>query len=127
SLDTRKDADYTFAAQFVRKMVRLLVNNSRLSNTAINVNIPALPREEIKGVVVVPQGRTNIIENFEKRIDPRENVYYWISGWSHAEWTEESTDVSALADGFITITPIQYDLTRYDMLGSLRDILSTNG
>lgn len=126
SLDTRKDADYVFAAQFVRKMVRLLVNNSGFGNIAINVNIPALPREKVKGVVVVPQGRTNIIENFEKRIDPRENVYYWISGWSHAEWTEENTDVGALAKGYITVTPIQYDLTRYDMLGSLKNILDAN-
>ncbi len=123
SLDTRKDADYTFAAQFIRKMVHLLTGDFALSNTAINVNIPALPREEIKGVRVVRQGRGNIIEHFEKRIDPRENIYYWISGESQSNREEKDTDVSALAAGFITITPIQYDLTRHDMLGTLQDVV----
>ncbi len=125
SLDTRKDADYAFAAQFVRKMVRELAGNSGLQNTAINVNIPALPREKIKGVRVVRQGKGNIVEHFEKRCDPRDNVYYWISGESQAEQEEKDTDVSALAAGFITITPIQYDLTRYDMLGMLTMAMDT--
>ena len=123
SLDTRKDADYTFAAQFARKMVRIFIDNPELRSTAINVNIPALPREKIKGVAVVRQGRGNIIEHFEKRIDPRENIYYWISGESQSALDEKDTDVSALAAGFITITPIQYDLTKHDMLGTLSKII----
>jgi 5'-nucleotidase len=126
SLDTLKDADYSFAAQFIRKIVRSLTGNSVLRNTAINVNIPALPREKIKGITVVRQGQRNIIENFEKRTDPRENIYYWISGESPSDQEEKDTDVHALAAGFITITPIQYDLTRYDMLGTIRNILDTN-
>ncbi len=127
SLDTRKDADYTFAAQYIRKMVRELTGDSALRNTAVNVNIPALPREKIKGVRVVRQGRGNIIEHFEKRIDPRENVYYWISGESQSDLEEKDTDVSALAAGFITITPIQYDLTRHDMLGTLTQTIDKIG
>lgn len=123
SIDTYKDADYTYAAQFVRKIVHLITNNPKLRNTAINVNIPALPPEKIKGLKVVRQGRKNIIEHFDKRIDPRENVYYWISSQTHSA-LEETDDVSALAAGFITITPIQYDLTRYDMLDTLQNIFS---
>ncbi|MEN6620123.1 MAG: 5'/3'-nucleotidase SurE [Smithella sp.] len=123
SIDTYKDADYTFAAKFIRKIANLIINNSELHKTAINVNIPALPAEKIKGLKVVRQGRRNIIEHFEKRVDPRENTYYWISNQSHPD-LEEKDDVSALAAGFITITPIQYDLTRYDMLGKLQNVLS---
>jgi 5'-nucleotidase len=119
SLDTRKDADYTFAAQFIRKLVRELTGNSALRNNVINVNIPDLPLEKIMGVTVVRQGRKNIIEHFEKRVDPRDNIYYWISGESPSEKEEQDTDVSALAAGFITITPLQYDLTKYDMLATL--------
>jgi 5'-nucleotidase len=126
SLDTRKDADYTFAAQFIRKLVRLLVGHSGLRNTAINVNIPALPREEIKGVTVVRQGKGNITEHFEKRIDPRDNIYYWISGELPPEQEDKDTDVNALAAGFITITPLQYDLTRYDMLATLTQEIDKN-
>jgi 5'-nucleotidase len=127
SLDTRKEADYTFAARFVRKMVHLLIDNPILKNNAFNLNIPALPEEQIKGLVVVRQGKGNIIEHFEKRIDPRENTYYWVSGETQSAAEEVATDVSALAAGFITLTPIQYDLTRYDMLETLQDVIYKSG
>jgi len=123
SLDTYKEADYTFAAKFIRKIVRLFINNPALRNTAVNVNVPALPSEKIRGVVVVRQGKGSIIEHFEKRIDPRDNAYYWISGESPSEPEPKDTDVSALAAGFITITPIQYDLTRYDLVGTLEQAI----
>ncbi len=123
SLDTHKEADYTFAARFAGKMVHLFINNSELKNTAVNVNVPALPREKIKGVAIVRQGKGNIIEHFEKRVDPRDNTYYWISGESQPATEQLDTDISALAAGFITITPIQYDLTRYDLLETLQQVI----
>jgi 5'-nucleotidase len=123
SLDTHRDADFTFAARFARKMVQMMMNNPELNNSAINVNVPALPPEEIKGVMVVRQGKGSITEHFEKRIDPRENTYYWISGESQAEQEAKDTDVAVLAQGFITITPIQSDLTRYDLLDDLKKIM----
>ena len=123
SLDTHKEADFTYAAQFARKMVRLIAGNPAINCSAINVNIPCLPAEEIKGVVVVRQGKSNIIETFEKRVDPRENIYYWISGDSASAGEAKDTDVGALAAGFITITPIQYDLTRYDLMDTLQKIV----
>jgi 5'-nucleotidase len=123
SLDTHKEADYTFAARFAGKMVHLFISNPELKNTAVNVNIPALPREKIKGVAIVRQGKGNIIEHFEKRVDPRDNTYYWISGESQPATEQLDTDISALAAGFITITPIQYDLTRYDLLETLQQVI----
>jgi 5'-nucleotidase len=106
-------------------MVQVMMKNPELNNSAINVNVPALPPDEIKGVMVVPQGKGNIVEHFEKRIDPRENTYYWISGESQKEPETKDTDVTSLAQGFITITPIQSDLTRYDLLDDLKKIIST--
>jgi 5'-nucleotidase len=123
SLDTHKEADFTYAAKFARKMVRLITNNPAINCSAINVNIPCLPADKIKGVVVVRQGKSNIIETFEKRVDPRENTYYWVSGDSGSVSDEKDTDVAALASGFITITPIQYDLTRYDLMDTLQEIV----
>jgi 5'-nucleotidase len=125
SLDSHKEADYTYAAQFARKMAQVMMKNPELNNSAINVNVPALPPDEIKGVMVVRQGKGNIVEHFEKRIDPRENIYYWISGESQKEPETKDTDVTSLAQGFITITPIQSDLTRYDLLDDLKKIIST--
>ncbi len=123
SLDTHKEADFTYAAKFARKMVRLITNNPIINSSAINVNIPCLPAEQIKGVCVVRQGKSNIIENFEKRVDPRDNIYYWISGDTASVGDAKDTDVAALAAGFITITPIQYDLTRYDLMDTLQEIV----
>ena len=122
SLDTHKEADFTYAAKFARKMTRLILNNpEQLKGSAINVNIPCIPREKIKGVVVVRQAQSNIVETFEKRVDPRENIYYWFAGESQSARKQKDTDVGALAAGYITITPIHYDLTRYDLLDSLKD------
>jgi 5'-nucleotidase len=99
------------------------LRNPELKGSAINVNIPCLPQEEIKGVVVVRQAKGNIVETFEKRMDPRENIYYWFSGEFPSAPEQKDTDVGALAAGFITITPIQYDLTRYDLLDTLKKMV----
>ncbi len=124
SLDTRREADFTFAARFARKMTRVILSNQeRLKGSAINVNIPCVPREKIKGVVVVKQAQSNIVEAFEKRVDPRENIYYWFAKESQSARRQKDTDVGALAAGFITITPIQHDLTRHDLLDALKDVM----
>jgi 5'-nucleotidase len=123
SLDTRQEADFTFAARFARKMARLIEKNKSLHGSAINVNIPCLPEEKIKGVAVVRQGKSNIIETFEKRTDPRDNIYYWISGETLTGVEDLQTDVGALSKGYITITPLQYDLTRYELLDEFQKLV----
>jgi len=126
SLDSHKEADFTFAARIARKIVRLIAANPSLAGGAFNVNVPCLPEDQIRGIAVVCQGRSNIIETFEKRIDPRDNVYYWISAELLTAVEDLQTDVGALSQGYITITPIQYDLTRYAMLDELQTILRQN-
>lgn len=124
SLDTHKEADFTFAAKFARKMTRLILSNQeQLKGSAINVNIPCIPREKNKGVVVVRQAQSNIVETFEKRVDPRENIYYWFASESQSARNQQDTDVGALTAGFVTITPIQHDLTRYDLLDTLKNMM----
>lgn len=123
SLNTHQEADFTFAAGFAGRMVRLMGNKTALRGSAVNINVPCLPEEKIKGVVVVRQGKANMLESYEKRTDPRDNVYYWISGESLPAAEDLQTDTGALAAGYITITPIQYDLTRYDLLETLRTLV----
>jgi 5'-nucleotidase len=87
----------------------------------LNVNVPAIPEKEIKGVVVTRQGHARLREEFERRTDPRENVYYWLAGETQVEETEDTgTDFVALRSGMISITPIYYDMTRYDVMEELR-------
>lgn len=119
SLDSYRDEDYVFAATFARRMAAYVVRNP-LRGVAINVNVPALPREQIKGVVVVKQGRARLMESFERRVDPRENIYYWLAGESQiAHDDTEESDAVALSRGYITVTPLHCDLTRHDLLPSL--------
>jgi 5'-nucleotidase len=120
SLDTHEEADYATAARFARKVAAFILENP-LPNVALNVNIPAVPEEEIRGVVVARQGRARLMESFDKRIDPRDNIYYWLAGETDLPLQEQDdTDAGALKRGMITITPIYYDLTRYDLLAGLR-------
>ena len=120
SLNTFRDADFTFAARFARKLVKFMRHDNPLKNIPLNVNIPATPEREIKGVVVVKQGRARLMETFEKRVDPRDHIYYWLAGETQLAEGEEDTDASQLKKGFITITPIYYDLTRHDALEILK-------
>ncbi|HOK06633.1 MAG TPA: 5'/3'-nucleotidase SurE [Syntrophales bacterium] len=119
SLDSYGEADYSVAARFARKMARLIVKDP-LPGVAVNMNVPALPREEIRGVVVVRQGRARLLESFERRVDPRDNIYYWLAGETQlADGDGEDSDAVALKKGFVTVTPLHCDLTRHDLLGEL--------
>ncbi len=125
SLDTRSEkADFSFAARFAGKLALSAASNGFTRGLTLNVNIPALPREEIKGIAVTRQGPQHMTETFEKRVSPREETYYWLSGkMSFSEMGPEDSDVAALKKGMISITPIHYDLTKHDALGKLdRDI-----
>jgi len=119
SLDTHDEADYSAAARFARRMAAFILENP-LPHVALNVNVPAVPEEEIRGVVVAKQGRARLMESFDKRVDPRDNTYYWLAGETELPSQEQDdTDASALKRGMITITPIHCDLTRHDLLDGL--------
>ncbi|HEY5191524.1 MAG TPA: 5'/3'-nucleotidase SurE, partial [Candidatus Deferrimicrobium sp.] len=95
SLDTHDDeADYSAAARFARKMASFILENP-LTHVALNVNVPAVPESEIKGVVVARQGGARLMESFDKRVDPRENIYYWLAGETELPPQEQDdTDAS---------------------------------
>ena len=120
SLDTHQEADFSTAARFARRMAAFILEHP-LPHVALNVNVPAIPEDEIRGVVVAKQGRARLMESFDRRIDPRENIYYWLAGETDLPVHEdEESDGSALKRGMITITPICYDLTRHDLLDGLK-------
>lgn len=121
SLDTHCEADFSVAARFARKIAAFIVAKGPFVKTVFNVNVPALPETEIKGIAVTKQGQNMPLETFDKRTDPRENTYYWLSGEMPCYATEgPDTDVGALHRGFVSITPLHYDLTRHDALPDLK-------
>jgi 5'-nucleotidase len=92
---------------------------------ALNVNVPALPEDRIRGFAVARQGRARLMESFERRVDPREHEYYWLAGETQLAADEEpDSDASALRRGLITITPIDYDLTCHEGLDRLKDLVA---
>jgi 5'-nucleotidase len=111
SLATRKNPDFRFAARFSREIIKFIMESGLKEGTALNVNIPACPPEKIAGVHITRQGTSRFEERFERRNDPRGNVYYWLSGEKFIENGNPENDSMALKENKITITPIHYDLT----------------
>jgi 5'-nucleotidase len=119
SINTFRDADFEPAARFARLLARQVNKYGLPPHTSLNVNVPAISENEIKGVKITRQGVTRFVESFDRRVDPRENVYYWQCGSTPPLAEDDDTDACALARNYISITPIHHDLTNYDFLRSL--------
>jgi 5'-nucleotidase len=111
SLDTRENPDFRFAARFSKEIIRFMIESHMRKGIALNVNIPAVPPEEISGICLTRQGTARFEESFERRNDPRGNTYYWLSGETPVEDNNPDSDSVALKKNKITITPVHCDLT----------------
>jgi 5'-nucleotidase len=120
SLNTRENPDFRFAARFSKEIIRFMTETDVRSRTALNVNIPAVSPEKITGVCITRQGTARFKECFERRNDPRGNIYYWLSGETPVEDSNPDTDSVALKENKITITPVHYDLTCDEELKRLK-------
>lgn len=120
SLNTRINPDFRFAARFSREIIRFVQEHGLKERTALNVNVPAVPLAEIKGVAITRQGMSRFKERFERRTDPRGNIYYWLTGETPMMDCVTDADSVALKDNRITITPITYDLTCSEEMERLR-------
>lgn len=119
--DHARDADFTTAAHFIPRIVETVGQSKPELPLCLNVNIPSLPIESIKGIRPCRQTRGFWREDFERRQDPRGNDYYWLSGhFCNAEPEAEDTDEWALAHGYISVVPIQVDLTNYRQLEAMK-------
>ena len=121
SLDSFTDPDFTFAARFAARLAEIVVTRGLPEGTLLNVNVPAVKEEEIKGIKITRQGVSKFKEIFHKRIDPRNRTYYWLDGEFVESDFEPDIDIVALKNGMISITPIHYDMTNYRFLGELEN------
>jgi 5'-nucleotidase len=128
SLTSFTSRDFGPAAAFAQSLVARLEKYT-LPNILLNVNVPAVGTEAIAGVAITRQGIRRYIDVFEKRTDPRGKTYYWLAG-ELLEEVEDSeyladlapTDVQANRNHYITITPLQYNLTCASSLSMLKDL-----
>ena len=121
SLGTFEKPDYSAAAQFAKKLAKLIHKNGLPKNTLLNVNVPAVKAGKIKGVKITRQSKAAIIEHFEKRVDPRKHVYYWLTGEVIKLEGEDESDIKALRDGYISIVPLHCDMTDYELMNALKE------
>jgi 5'-nucleotidase len=108
--------DFTHAARFAAELTRMLQERPLPAYSLLNVNVP--PRPPI-GVEVTRQGIRRYPGRVDRRVDPMGRTYYWLGGDDPEDQMEEGSDVKAIADGKISVTPIQLDLTDYPLLKEL--------
>lgn len=119
SLTTYGRADFSVAAQFSRRLARLVLRHGLPAGTLLNVNVPPIPRSKLRGVLVTRQGRSTWDDTFDARRDPANKEYYWLTGsLTEADRTTDD-DQWAVTHRYISITPIQYDLTDYSMIEAM--------
>lgn len=121
-LDFSWDADFSQAKEHIQNIVRKVLENPLPKGTVLNVNIPKLKKEEIKGVKVCRQANAKWEENFDERINPHGKKYYWLSGYFNNMDDGHDADETALEDGYISIVPVKFDLTAHEHLQHLREI-----
>ena len=122
SLNTFTNPIWDTAARVARDLVQKALQRGLPPETLLNVNVPNLPFEKLKGYKVTRMGRSRYNEVFHRRTDPRNNVYYWMDGEMELLGDREGTDICALEEGFVSLTPIWFDLTHQAVLEDLRKV-----
>jgi 5'-nucleotidase len=112
--------DYSCSASVARRVVEKVIADGLSKDVVVNINVPYLKEDELKGYMITRQGLRVYRDILDTRSDPRGKPYYWIGGEAPTGVDEPGTDFGALKAGFVSITPLQLDLTNYkamDVLG----------
>ena len=118
-LDYSFHANFEASRPFVKKIIEFALDHRFKNSKLLNVNIPNLPREEIRGIKICRQGEGNWVQEFKEAKDPRGQKYYWLTGKFIAEEESTDTDIWALENGYISVVPSGHDLTSYPALNEL--------
>ncbi len=112
---------YETAAESAYRIAQVLMHHSLPAHTFLNVNVPNLPLNQVKGFQVTRLGKRQYADRIEQRIDPAGRPYYWLSGSLIEERDQPGTDVYAVARGYVAITPIHLDFTADELITPLRE------
>jgi len=119
SLATWDTADFGPAARVARTLVAQLLRRGLPAKTCLNVNIPAIPYDQIKGVRVTRLGKRVYRDVIVEKTDPRGKLYYWIGGEEPTWENDDSSDFTAVEHGYVSVTPLTFELTDYKELVDL--------
>lgn len=120
-LDYSFEADFEPAKKYIRHLVAYVLKNGLKNTKLLNVNIPNLPAEQIKGLKICRQAEAKWVEEFARAKDPHGREYYWLTGKFINLDDREDADVKALEDGYVSVVPSQHDLTAYNAIEGLRE------
>ena len=119
------EADFTPSGPYVEEVIRHVLEQGMPDGVCLNVNIPALPSDKIRGIRICSQANGYWKEEFEKRTDPTGSEYYWLTGFFHNREPENGgtgTDEWALKNGYVSVVPISTDLTAYGVLEQMKSL-----
>lgn len=119
SIDSFDTSDFSAATECVPRLLRIIERQGLPPGVSLNVNVPNLPADRVSGVRITHQGKMRCVEAYDRREDPRSNVYYWLRNSAVVPDRNPDADSMALENGYVSVTPIHHDLTRYDMLATL--------
>jgi 5'-nucleotidase len=114
------DANFKASKVYARKVIEKVLKFGLEPGVCLNVNIPNLPVAEIKGMKVCNQANANWVEEFDARTDPSGEKYFWMTGKFVHHDKREDTDIKALKAGYVSVVPVQYDLTAHESVKKLR-------
>ena len=115
-----RDIQWDPAVQFTEALVQQVARHGLPPDSFLNVNVPNLPAESLRGVEITRQGERRYVNRLEKRSDPRGRDYYWVTGSPDTASEAEGTDVRAVAEGRISVTPLRLDMTNPDLVTEVR-------
>lgn len=113
--------DYEVAGRWARRLTESVLTSGMPPGVLLNVNIPDLAAGDIKGMKVTRQARSRWEESFDARTDPFDRRYFWLTGTFVNLDNGDETDLSAIENGYVSVTPLQHDMTAHDFLDALRD------
>jgi 5'-nucleotidase len=119
--DYSLNADFEPAKKFVKSITRNVLKNGLPKGVVLNVNIPKLKEADIKGIKICRQAKAYWEEEFDKRTNPQGRDYYWLTGKFVNEDTGQDTDEWALENGYISVVPVQFDLTAHHFIQDLNN------
>lgn len=121
SLASFESQHFDTAAQVARTVAEQVLSEGIEPGTLLNVNVPALPADELAGLRVTRQGSAAWNDSYEKRLDPRKRTYYWLSGKRSYDNDDLSIDENAIRFGYVSLTPLHYELTNDAYLDKLKN------
>ena len=119
--------DFKYTARFIAALLKKLKNYQFPSKLVLNINVPALEDDDIIGVAITELGRKMFTDSYEKRVDPRGKIYYWMAGELISEPVTAKTDIAAVRNNKISITPITYEMTQESAIPVLQELLCKDG